>query len=91
MGKLTGAICAAPYVLANAGILDGKKATAYPSFSSRLGNATYEEKTVVCDGTVLTSRGPGTALCFGLAIVEKLAGQEKAESIRAGMLIDYCD
>lgn len=91
-GKMTGAICAAPYVLANAGILDGKRATSYPSFRDRLGSAVYEEKAVVRDGNILTSRGPGTALCFGLAIVEKFTGKEKAAQIRDAMLINQvCD
>lgn len=91
-GKLTGAICAAPYVLANAGILEGKRATSYPSYRERLGNAVYEEKSVVEDGTVMTSRGPGTALCFGLSIVAKLAGAEKAQQIKQAMLLDeVCD
>ena len=91
-GKMTGAICAAPYVLANAGILDGKHATSYPSFKDKLGSAVYEEKTVVEDGNVLTSRGPGTALCFGLAIVEKFEGKEKADQIKEAMLIQQvCD
>jgi 4-methyl-5(b-hydroxyethyl)-thiazole monophosphate biosynthesis len=48
----------------------------------------YEEKTVVEDGTVLTSRGPGTAICFALAIVEKFAGKEKAQQIKGAMLVD---
>jgi 4-methyl-5(b-hydroxyethyl)-thiazole monophosphate biosynthesis len=86
-GKLTGAICAAPYVLANAGVLRGKRATSYPSYKDRLGNAVYEEKAVVIDGPVLTSRGAGTALSFGLAIVETLVGREKSEKIRDAMLI----
>lgn len=90
-GKLTAAICAAPYVLANAGILDGRHATAFPTYKERLGTAVYEEKTVVEDGNVLTSKGPGTALCFGLAIVEKLAGREKALKIKEAMLVrDEC-
>ncbi len=91
-GKTLGAICAAPYVLANEGILDGKRATSYPSFKEKLGSATYEEKTVVEDGNVITSRGPGTAICFGLAIVEKFAGKEKAEQIKEAMLVQQvCD
>lgn len=91
-GKLTGAICAAPYVLANAGILDGKHVTSYPSYKDKLGSALYEEKTVVEDGNVLTSRGVGTALCFGLAIVKKLVGREKAEQIKESMLLQQnCD
>src|SRR3990172_4691678 len=86
-GKLTCAICAAPYVLANAGLLEGKRATAFPSFKDRLGGAVYEEKAVVEDGNVLTSRGPGTAFSFGLAIVARLVSKEKAQKIKEAMLI----
>ncbi len=86
-GKLTGAICAAPYVLANAGVLAGKRATSYPSYKDKLGGAAYEEKAVVVDGNVVTSRGAGTALAFGLAIVERLVSREKAEKVRDAMLI----
>lgn len=86
-GKLMGAICAAPYVLANAGVLDGRRATAFPSYRGRLGTAKYEERPVVEDGNVLTSRGPATALAFGLAIAAKLAGPEKARKIKEAMLI----
>jgi 4-methyl-5(b-hydroxyethyl)-thiazole monophosphate biosynthesis len=90
--KLTGAICAAPYVLANAGILDGRHVTSYPTYSDKLGGALYEEKTVVTDGNILTSRGPGTALCFGLAIVERLAGKDASLRIKEGMLLSgACD
>jgi len=89
-GKLMGAICAAPYVLANAGVLEGRRATSYPSYKDRLGNAVYEERAVVADGNVLTSRGAGTALAFGLAIVERLVSREKAQKIKEAMLI-YCD
>ena len=87
-GKLTGAICAAPIVLASAGVLKGKRATAYPSYKDALGGATYEVKPVVVDGNVLTSRGAGTALSFGLAIVERLVSREKAMKIKEAMLID---
>ena len=91
-GKLTGAICAAPYVLANAGVLGGKHATSYPTYRERLGKVVYEERSVVEDGNVITSRGPGTALCFGLAIVARLAGNEKAQQVRQAMLLEnVCD
>jgi 4-methyl-5(b-hydroxyethyl)-thiazole monophosphate biosynthesis len=86
-GKLTGAICAAPIVLASAGLLQGKRATSYPSYKDRLGGAKYEEKSVVVDGNLLTSRGPGTALAVGLAIVERLVGKEKAQKIKEAMLV----
>jgi len=86
-GKLIGAICAAPMVLADAGVLQGKHATSYPSCRDKLYGALYEEKTVVTDGNILTSRGPGTALHFGLALVERLAGKEKAQAIKEAMLV----
>jgi 4-methyl-5(b-hydroxyethyl)-thiazole monophosphate biosynthesis len=91
-GKLTGAICAAPYVLANAGVLEGRHVTSYPTYREKLGKVVYEEKTVVEDGNILTSRGPGTAPCFALAIVERLVGKGKAEQIKEGMLLQKaCD
>ncbi|MGD0885154.1 MAG: DJ-1 family glyoxalase III [Thermodesulfovibrionales bacterium] len=86
-GKLTGAICAAPYVLASAGILEGKRVTSYPTYRDRLGNSVYEESIVVEDANVVTSRGPGTALYFSLAIVEKLKGKETATAIKEEMLV----
>jgi 4-methyl-5(b-hydroxyethyl)-thiazole monophosphate biosynthesis len=88
-GKLAGAICAAPIVLASAGLLQGKRATSFPSYKNNLGGAVYEEKAVVTDGNVLTSRGAGTALTFGLAIVERLINKEKAQKIKEAMLINY--
>ena len=91
-GKLTAAICAAPYVLAAAGVLEGKKATSFPSYSGKLAGAIYQEKTVVEDGKIMTSRGPGTAICFALVIVERLVGKEKAKSVKEAMLVkDICD
>ncbi len=86
-GKLVGAICAAPIVLASAGVLQGKRATSYPSYKDKLAGALYEEKPVVTDGTVLTSRGAGTALVFALAIVDRLISKEKAQKIKEAMLI----
>lgn len=87
-GKLTGAICAAPLVLASAGVLQGKRATSFPSYKNKLGGAVYEEASVVTDGNVLTSRGPGTALAFGLAIVARLINKETAQKIKEAMLIE---
>jgi protein deglycase len=87
-GKVTAAICAAPIVLARAGVLAGRRATVYPSYRDRLGGATYEERPVVVDGNVFTSRGAGTALAFALALVERLAGPERARKVREAMLIE---
>ena len=77
-GKFVCAICAAPTVLAKAGVLAGKRATAYPGTLDKmyLPDVTYTGAAVERDGTVITSRGPGTALPFGLALIEALAGKE---------------
>lgn len=69
-GRPIAAICAAPMVLAAAGVLAGRRATSYPGF---LGEASTGEAVVV-DGNVITSRGPGTALDFALTLVEALMG-----------------
>ncbi|MCX8027560.1 MAG: DJ-1/PfpI family protein [Thermodesulfovibrionales bacterium] len=90
-GKITGAICAAPSILAGLGLLEGKKATSYPTYKEKLGRVEYKEDKVVVDGNILTSRGPATALCFALAIVERLVGKQKADELKQKMLIDYCD
>ncbi len=81
------AICAAPMVLAAAGVLEGRDATSHPSVRNRLGGARVVERPrVVRDGLVTTSQGPGTALEFALALVEELAGAAKAESLASAML-----
>ncbi len=86
--KLVAAICAAPaYVLAPLGILDGKRATCYPGCEERFGpRTTYVEKSVVKDDHLITSRGPGTAFAFGLALCQELADYEKADELTEAML-----
>lgn len=88
-GKSAAAICAAPYVLAEAGLLEGKRVTAYPGYDKKLRGGLYEDKGVVDDGNVITAMGAGTALCFGLAIVSKLSGAETAKKIKDAMIIRY--
>jgi len=82
------AICAAPRVLAAQGLLTNLVATSYPGFESqvRAGGARYSTDRVVRDGRVLTSRGPGTALEFALAIVEMLGDPSRAAALRRAML-----
>jgi 4-methyl-5(b-hydroxyethyl)-thiazole monophosphate biosynthesis len=84
--KFTAAICAAPMVLAEAGILDGKKATSYPGFLDALPGVTVSSAAVVQDGKVLTSRGPGTAMDFALELVDVLAGAEKRRQVEAALV-----
>ncbi|XP_068665445.1 protein DJ-1 homolog B-like [Aristolochia californica] len=77
--KPLGAICASPaLVLEPHGLLQGKKATAYPALCNKLTDQTEAENRVVVDGNLITSRGPGTSIEFSLAIVEKLFCREKA-------------
>ena len=85
-GKYTAAICAAPMVLAEAGLLKGKQATSYPGVLDGLPGVTISAAAVVQDGTVLTSRGPGTAMDFALALVEALAGTEQRRQVEAGLV-----
>lgn len=86
-GKYTAAICAAPKVLAKAGLLEGKRATSFPGSLSNadLKGLKYEETAVVRDGTVITSRGPGTAMDFALTLIEVLVGASVREQVEAGL------
>lgn len=77
--KLLAAICAAPTVLQAAGVLSGRRVTCYPSFEKELPGNTCLTDAVVEDGNVVTSRGPGTAVQFGLALIARLCGAKKAE------------
>lgn len=87
-GDLVCAICASPaYVLAPAGVLDGKKATCYPGCESVAPSVGFTGDRVVKDGNVITSAGPGTALEFGLKISETLFGSGMSEKLKAGMLV----
>jgi protein deglycase len=85
-GFLVAAICAAPTVLAKHGLLNGKKATCYPGCEGKMTGARVLAETVVEDGNVITSRGPGTAIPFALKLIERLVGQAKAKEVAAGFL-----
>jgi 4-methyl-5(b-hydroxyethyl)-thiazole monophosphate biosynthesis len=74
-GKYTAAICAAPKVLANAGLLRGRRATSFPGILNDSDGAELAAEAVVRDGTIVTSRGPGTAMDFALELVALLEGE----------------
>lgn len=85
-GKLTAAICAAPTLLAKAGLLDGKKAVCYPGMEEQLTGAKVSFDPVAVDGTVITSRGLGTAIPFALSIVQYFEGRERAEALASSVV-----
>ncbi|MDH3354883.1 MAG: DJ-1/PfpI family protein [Chromatiales bacterium] len=90
-GKYTAAICAAPKVLANLGLLDGKSATSYPGSLDQTdcSNIQINQQSVVIDGNVITSRGPGTAMAFALTLIEILVGKGKRDEVAKGLLYDH--
>jgi 4-methyl-5(b-hydroxyethyl)-thiazole monophosphate biosynthesis len=83
-GAWLAAICAAPAVLHDAGLLAGRRYTAHPSVAGELKDILADER-VVRDGRVITSRGAGTAVDFGLALVAALVSPEKAAEIAAAI------
>jgi 4-methyl-5(b-hydroxyethyl)-thiazole monophosphate biosynthesis len=87
-GGYTAAICAAPKVLASAGVLDGRRATGYPGVLERLSLPKTEllAQPVVTDGRVITSRGPGTAMDFALELVERLLGEERRGEVERPLM-----
>ena len=90
-GKNIGAICAAPFALNKAGVLK-EKYTCYPSVEDDIKRDGYmnDKSMVVEDENIMTSRGPATAICFGLSIVKKLKGEEIYNNLKSGLLADYC-
>jgi len=82
------AICAAPKVLASAGLLENKTATAYPGTleSLQLPDTKISDSSVWIDGNIITSRGPGTAMDFALALIEQLCGVSTRDKVEAGLV-----
>ncbi len=81
------AICAAPMVLGELGIVDGRKATIYPGMEDKLNGAKHVSDNVVRDGNIITSKGPATAMEFALAIVEFFKGKEASQELSRGLLM----
>jgi 4-methyl-5(b-hydroxyethyl)-thiazole monophosphate biosynthesis len=87
-GKYTAAICAAPKVLATAGLLENKQATSYPTVLTEMQLPTlrFIDAPIVRDDKVITSRGPGTAMDFSLSLIEILVGKAMRDKVEAELV-----
>ncbi len=83
--KLIGAICAAPSILGRKGLLQGKKAVCFPGFEQFLMGAEIPDESVVRDGNIITAKGAGVAVEFGLALSEALTSEANARKIKASL------
>lgn len=87
-GRLVAAICASPFVLARIGLLNGIAATIYPGLEEELKNAKVSSSPVVTSGNIITGRGPRYAFPFGVEIVRYLLGDETANEVAEGLLLN---
>lgn len=83
--KHIAAICAAPKVLVNNGILNGRKTTAYPGSLNQLDTSKIQicDSSIQVDGKIITSKGPGTAMDFALVLIETLLGKDVRDKVEA--------
>jgi len=84
-GRTVAAVCAAPTVLATAGVLNERRATCYPTCAHLLGDA-YDNAPVIVDGNIITSQGPGTTMLFALVLVQRLKGDKVAMNVADRLL-----
>ena len=85
--KLVCAICAAPSILGHKGLLEGKNATCFPGFEEELFGANVSKEFVVKDGNIITAKGMGSAIEFGLQIAQILTNPLEVKKIRASLQI----
>ncbi len=82
------AICAAPMILGEMGLLVGRKATSFPGFENHLKGAVKSDNLVEVDGHIITAKGMGAAMDFSLEIVKYLLGEEKMNEIGKAMIVE---
>ena len=87
--KYIAAICAAPSILAHKGMLDNKTATCNPGFAEHLSQANCTGAPVEQDGKIITARGAGVSVQFGLKIVQALLGEKAMQQVKDGMVCDF--
>ena len=86
--KFIGAICAAPSILGHKGILKNKKAVCFEGFENQLEGADVSNDSVMADGNIITARGAGVAVQFGLKLVEVLISKERSDTLKAAILCE---
>ena len=86
--KFIGAICAAPSILGHKGILKNKKAVCFEGFENQLEGADVSRDSVMADGNIITARGAGVAVQFGLKLVEVLISKERSDTLKAAILCE---
>lgn len=86
--KFIGAICAAPSILGHKGILKNKKAVCFEGFENQLEGADVSKDSVMADGNIITARGAGVAVQFGLKLVEVLISKERSDTLKAAILCE---
>ena len=89
-GRRVAAICAAPSVLGELGLLKGRTATCYPGYEDRLHGVSYTLQGVITDGNITTGRGLGYALDLGLELVRLLQGTQQSAKIKKSIQYDQC-
>jgi protein deglycase len=82
------AICAAPMVLANVGILQGKRVTCFPGTESKMKGAICTGNAVEVDGNIITGKAAGAAMKFSLLLAEQLIGKSKADELKKTMYVE---
>lgn len=86
--KFIGAICAAPSILGHKGLLKGRTAVCYEGFEAQLEGATIGKTSVAVDGNIITARGAGVAVDFGLKLVEMAVSKAESDRLRMAVLCD---
>jgi 4-methyl-5(b-hydroxyethyl)-thiazole monophosphate biosynthesis len=86
-GKWLAAICAAPIILADLDLIKGRRVTCYPAFEEKMEGATVTGNPVEVDGNIITGRGPGAAMEFGLTLLEKLDSAAKRDELAEKMVV----
>ena len=88
-GKQIAAICAAPSILGDLSILEGRCATSYPGFEGRLKGAVLSTDPVVVSENIITSRGAGTAIDFALSLIAQIKGEDKANEVKKSIIYQH--